>query len=468
MKSTLPFRRTLGSTGLSCHPLGFGCYRIADGNVEHEAALRDYIERGGNLIDTSANYTDGRSEILVGKVLKSCPEDQLIVVTKAGYIQGQNMALAQSRSFPELVKYGEGIWHCIHPDFLETQIALSSQRLQRETIDVFLLHNPEYFLSHQSHQKRLDAGDHDEFYRRIGQAFRYLEHKVCEGKIGWYGISSNNYGFPVSDHTMTSIARCLAEAEEISATHHFRVVQLPLNLYESGGALEANNQGQTVLDFCRRHGLGVLVNRPLNAFFNNQMIRLADFAQPGQRMPGPEELADLLGPLRKHEEELSGEIRVPPIGGRGEQLAGVLEQIVPQLKSVDHWEQVVARYVIAPLQRWIEDNSRKLGNNVAWGAWLDRFFPILHETFEEIERFVEAQQQSVSDQVRQTLQRSGWSNNSATLSQVALSTLLNLDGLSCVLNGMRRRLYVQDAMESIHLTAIDAIPLLKNFRSQLH
>ena len=100
--------RPLGSTGLACHPLGFGCYRIADGNVEHEAALRNYLGRGGNLIDTSANYTDGQSEILVGRVVKSYPRDQVIVVTKGGYIQGQNMQLAQSQTFSEVVKYGEG------------------------------------------------------------------------------------------------------------------------------------------------------------------------------------------------------------------------------------------------------------------------------------------------------------------------------------------------------------------------
>lgn len=466
MKSDSALKRSLGSTGLFTHPLGFGCYRIADGNAEHEAALRDYIERGGNLIDTSANYTDGQSEVLVGKVLQSYSRDRAIVVTKAGYIQGQNMTLAQSRSFPEVVKYGEGIWHCIHPDFLETQIALSTERLQLETIDIFLLHNPEYFLSHQAHQKRLDAEDHKEFYRRIGQAFQFLEHKVRQGKIRWYGTSSNNYGLAASDPAMTSVARCLAEAEGISPAHHFRVIQLPMNLYESGGAIELNNQGQTVLDFCRARGLGVLINRPLNAFFDNQMIRLADFAKPGSRTPQIEELSTLLSPLRKHEELLLEEIQVSPIGGR-EKLVKILEQIVPQLKSVDHWEQVVSHYVIVPLQRWIEDNSKKLGNNVSWGVWLEQFFPILHETFEEIERFVQAQQQSVSDQVRHKLRQAGMTDDSPTLSQIALSVLLNLDGVSCVLNGMRRRTYVQDALESILLPPIDALHLLKNFRNQL-
>jgi aryl-alcohol dehydrogenase-like predicted oxidoreductase len=55
--------RALGATGLHCHPLGFGCYRIAAGHAGHEAALRAYLARGGNLIDTSANYGDGASRL---------------------------------------------------------------------------------------------------------------------------------------------------------------------------------------------------------------------------------------------------------------------------------------------------------------------------------------------------------------------------------------------------------------------
>ena len=44
-------RRPLGSTGLECHPLGFGCYRVVEGNPTHEAALRDYLQRGGMVDD---------------------------------------------------------------------------------------------------------------------------------------------------------------------------------------------------------------------------------------------------------------------------------------------------------------------------------------------------------------------------------------------------------------------------------
>ena len=106
-------------------------------------------------------------------------------------------------------------------------------------IDVYLLHNPEYFLDDISHRRPVQAADHDEFYRRVREAFRYLESQVAAGKIRWYGVSSNHYPLAGSEATHTSVARTLAAAEEVSRNHHFRVVQLPLNLYESGGALEA-------------------------------------------------------------------------------------------------------------------------------------------------------------------------------------------------------------------------------------
>ena len=116
--------------------MGFGCYRVMEGNAQHDAALRAYLERGGNLIDTSANYGDGRSETLVGKVLPDFPRDRVIIVTKGGYIQGQNLALARQRKFPEVVYYGEGIWHSIHPEFLETQVEMSRERLRLDAMDI--------------------------------------------------------------------------------------------------------------------------------------------------------------------------------------------------------------------------------------------------------------------------------------------------------------------------------------------
>lgn len=457
------FFRTLGSTGLRCHPLGFGCYRIAEGVTEHEASLQNYLDRGGNLIDTSTNYTDGQSEKLVGKLLTITPCNKPIVVTKAGYIQGQNMALAQDRLFPEVVKYGEGLWHCIHPDFLETQLSASCQRLQQDRIDIFLLHNPEYFLSHRAHQHALNNQDHDEFYQRIARAFRFLEDQTKKGTIGWYGISSNHYGLPSHDPTMTSIQRCLSQAQQISPDHHFRVVQLPLNLYENGCALEPNNDGLSSIDFCRREGIGVLINRPLNSFFNNQMIRLADFVPPGKHLPELAKLDSLVSPLREAEQLFANQFKAPLLSGFDSGFADLILQIVPQVRTVAHWDWVIEKHLAPPLQRWLEDCRRNYQGVDFWKQWEEQFFQIIRDVLEKIERYLLSQQQEVSDQIRALLEKSGYPQSRASLSQIAMSLLLNLDGVSCVLNGMRRMGYVNDALGTTDLPQVDSRSILLEF-----
>ena len=447
--------------------MGFGCYRVMEGSAQHEAALRGYLERGGNLIDTSANYGDGRAETLVGKVLPDFPRDRVIVVTKGGYIQGQNLTLARQRKFPEVVHYGEGIWHSIHPEFLETQVEMSRERMRLDVMDVYLLHNPEYYLEDQAHHKAVGEAEHEEFYRRVREAFRFLEAKVAEGRIRWYGISSNNFPTPVSSPTRTSVERCWEAAESVSSNHHFRVVQLPMNLYESGGALEPNNGGKTVLEFCKEKGLGVLLNRPLNAFFSNRMIRLADFLRPGQPPPGIEQLRAILEPVRRMEQELEEQHGIPLLYGTGKGIAQYLETIVPQIKSPAQWEQAFYEYIILPIERWAVERQQLFGGTEEWDGWWNRFSQSLPAVFEEAERFVGCSQQAVSNEIRAQLQRAGYPPNGETLSRMAQNVLLGLDGVSCVLNGMRRPAYVEDSMGTVALEPVDSLSVLSRFRHQM-
>jgi len=435
----------------------------------HEAALREYLARGGNLIDTSANYGDGRAELMAGNILKEFSEDKAIVVTKGGYIQGQNMALALKHKFPDVVEYGEGIWHSIHPDFLETQVRRSAQRLRLNTIDVYLLHNPEYYLEDAAHHGSVTEKHHREFYRRIGEAFRFLEAKVAAGEIRWYGISSNNFGNPQSDPpqsdtTMTSITRCWEAAEAVSAQHHFRVVQLPLNLHESGGALEANNAGQTALEFCREKNIGVLINRPLNAITSGRMVRLADFVKPGESPGGRDGLRAALAPLRLLEQELREQFDIPLLYSTPGGIAEYAEFMVPQITSVAHWEQAFHPYLIQPIEKWAVECQQLYGDREEWRNWWQRFTAMFPAVLDQLARQIAASQQGASDKVREQLYLAGYPENGASLSQMALSLLTHLDGVSSVLVGMRRPEYVIDAFGAVELARCDARSILARFR----
>jgi hypothetical protein len=287
----------LGRTQLTVSHAGFGCYRVSTGISEHARALLHALASGINLIDTSANYADGGSEELVGQVIDHLVEsgemrrDSVVVVSKAGYLQGQNYALSQERKrrgepFPDLVLYGEGLEHCIHPEFLQDQLTRSLERLRLQTLDVLLLHNPEYYLGWAL--KHGVSADHAqaEYYLRIENAFRYLETEAAGGRIRWYGISSNTFPAASSDPQFTCLERVWTIAESISKEHHFGIVQMPMNLFETGAVLTANQpSGATALEFARRQNLGVLINRPLNAFAEGRLIRLSEVTEAGDFAP---------------------------------------------------------------------------------------------------------------------------------------------------------------------------------------
>jgi aryl-alcohol dehydrogenase-like predicted oxidoreductase len=245
-------------------------------------------------------------------------------------------------------------------------------------------------------------------------------------------------------------------------------VQLPLNLYESGAALEANNDGVTALKFCREKGIGVLANRPLNAFFRNRMVRLADFVPPGDKRPAPERLFAMLEPLRKLEQELFAQFDVPPFRGAIGGIAGYFARMLPEITSPAHWEQAFYPYVVQPLERWAVECQQLYGGHKEWREWWQRFSQMLPAVLEEASRYVSEAQQAVSDEVRAQMKLAGYANGSATLSQVALSALLRLEGLSSVLVGMRRPEYVADAFAALDQQpdhAIDSLSILRRFRA---
>ena len=305
--------KTLGKTNYRVSICGFGSYRIDIGVQSHEKALVRAIQSGINILDTSANYSDGGSEKLIGKVVNELIEadmisrDEIVIVSKGGYIQGSNYDIASEREnsgkpFPEVTKCTPDLWHCIHPEFLKDQITRSLGRLNLKKIDVYLLHNPEYFLTYSP------ISDADrrkkEYYRRIEQAFMHLEKEADRGRINYYGISSNTFGLPSNKSNFTSLERVIDISNNISNNNHFAVVQLPLNLFEQGGAQNINqtNDQKTFLELAQESDLGVLVNRPLNAIVKNQLIRLADFPVTESRSEA--EINELIEDLSKQEKIL--------------------------------------------------------------------------------------------------------------------------------------------------------------------
>ena len=67
-------------------------------------------------------------------------------------------------------------------------------------------------------------------------------------------------------------------------------------------------------------------------------------------------------------------------------------------------------------------------------------------------------------QVRSDMAQAGFVLSGGTLSQLALAVLLNLPGVSCVLNGMRRASYVDDSLAAAQIKVDDPVGLMRRLR----
>jgi aryl-alcohol dehydrogenase-like predicted oxidoreductase len=81
--------RDLGRTGMRVSEISLGSWAFGDGwgTVSEDdalGALNRAVDLGVNFLDTADVYGDGRSEKLIGRLLKDRPNDEILVATKAG------------------------------------------------------------------------------------------------------------------------------------------------------------------------------------------------------------------------------------------------------------------------------------------------------------------------------------------------------------------------------------------------
>ena len=81
--------RSLGETGMRVSEISLGTWAFGGdwgtvGEDDAYAALNRAIDLGVNFLDTADVYGDGRSERLIGRLLKDRPNAEILVATKAG------------------------------------------------------------------------------------------------------------------------------------------------------------------------------------------------------------------------------------------------------------------------------------------------------------------------------------------------------------------------------------------------
>lgn len=277
-RGQLPDSHFRQSQGLWLSSIGLGSYL---GNADKQTdegyrlAVKRAAELGCNVFDSAANYRFQRSERSFGQAFSELfaanefTRDEIVVTTKGGFIPfdgsmprgRQEMTAYLEETFvkPGVCRFEDFVQgsHCMTPGYLAHQLDQSLRNMQLECVDVYYLHNPESQLAEVSP---------DEFYRRLGSAFEFLESAAATGKIAMYGTATwNGYRASSNSRDFLSLERVVQTAREVGGeNHHFKVVQLPVNLamveaFTNGNQL-VNGQKATLLEAVAEFGLTVMAS----------------------------------------------------------------------------------------------------------------------------------------------------------------------------------------------------------------
>jgi len=399
----------------------FGTYRISDENLLHIEALKEAIEAGIPLIDTATNYSDGGAERAIAKVMAQIEDpirDKLKIVSKYGYIQGSRLQehlktpLVASK---DVVTFSPTCYHSISSEFMQKELTQTLKRLQLNSIESYLIHNPEYYLYDAIANKIEPETMLKEMFERIYEAFVGLEKEVAEGRIKSYGISSNSFAKPEDAADFLPYQSLLELAQKAADTlghkkHSFTTLQLPINIIEQ--------EGLACAKWAKEAGLTVLSNRPLNATKDGLMYRLAEYEEPRYYFHTLNELLEIceakeLKPLYNLVEQM--DMNRHKFGFIGDYDTFLLSEIVPHIKEA-----------------------------------IEKIDPAVRDTLlEYIERFLNAYREMVayeSAKLTKTALKEHFRDCDKKMQICALKFLLQQDVIDYIIVGMRKPSYVQEIL----------------------
>jgi aryl-alcohol dehydrogenase-like predicted oxidoreductase len=184
---------------------GWGCDRSTG-----IAITREFIEAGGNFIDTADMYSLGVSEDVLGEALKEYSRDDLVIATKCWFRMNPSPN-AKGLSRKHIFEAVEG----------------SLRRLKSDYVDLFQVHGPDPFTPQE-------------------ETMRALDDLIRDGKVRYVGCS-NYFGWQIS--RANALAERMGLTRFISGQHLYNLLRRDIE--------------REVLPACAAEGLGMLCWSPL-------------------------------------------------------------------------------------------------------------------------------------------------------------------------------------------------------------
>ncbi|HWE35877.1 MAG TPA: aldo/keto reductase [Isosphaeraceae bacterium] len=210
--------RTLGRTGWDVSEVGYGMWGLAGwtgaDDAESLASLRRAIELGCNVFDTAWAYGDGRSEAILGRVVREFPDRTLHVATK---VPPKNLEWPSRR--------GSTLDECFPPDHIKEYAEKSLANLGLPRIDLLQFHVWE------------DSWARDERWRRA------MDDLKRAGLVRAVGVSVNRWE--------------PANVLETLRTGQVDAVQVIYNIFDQ-------NPQDELFPLCRELNVGVIARVPFD------------------------------------------------------------------------------------------------------------------------------------------------------------------------------------------------------------
>jgi aryl-alcohol dehydrogenase-like predicted oxidoreductase len=211
--------RKLGNSDLYITPVGYGAWAIGGSGWQFAwgsqddndsiAAIHRSLELGVNWIDTAAVYGLGHSEEVVARALKSWSGPRPYIFTKCG-LRWDNK--------------GKGdVQKVLSRDSIRREIEDSLRRLSIDVIDLYQIHWPP-----------------DPDSPALEEGWSTMADLKREGKVRWIGVSNFN----------------VAQLKRAQAIAPVTSLQPPYSLLH-------REIEDTILPFCLREGIGVIVYSPM-------------------------------------------------------------------------------------------------------------------------------------------------------------------------------------------------------------
>lgn len=165
---------TLGNSDLKVSRLCLGCMSFGEASLgqyqwtlnyqESTDIIHKAYEVGINFFDTSNNYSEGTSELFLGKAVKEIGRDNVVIASKCYFNPGR-----------------------LSPEAIHREVGKSLERLNTAYLDILILHRFDYDTP-------------------VEETLKALDEEVRAGRIRYYGASSM-FGYQFADYCYTAMIK---------------------------------------------------------------------------------------------------------------------------------------------------------------------------------------------------------------------------------------------------------------------